>query len=341
MQPVAPLPAPQPEQSEPKASLLARLFRGRSGLVLRLAFTVLPFAWLAQRVRLDEVASNVARVGAQNLGLATIAFGLAYVPATLRWKLLMRAYGANETPPFFTLLRHQLVCAYFNVLPSGVAGDFVRAQRVREWLPNAATSFAIVFIERIAGLIGLLLLAALASLASLYGEGIDSGLLVEAFVLTTALALGASFVLFGVPYLVDKRPKLGGLLQRLALLGPLLLRIPKPQSAWGLVKAVGLSLGTQGCALFSLSLLLRPVVDVSQLLACMQVAPLAILLTYIPITPGGVAQREAIYAYLFAFANVAESTSVAVSLSFFFAQMTVAAIGGVVHLGERLATGRA
>lgn len=336
MQPAAPLPA---SSSEP--SILARLFRGRLGLVLRIAFTILPFAWLARRVRLDEVASNVARVGALNLALATIAFGLAFLPATLRWRTLMRAYGAKETPPFWTLLRHLLVCAYFNVLPSGVAGDFVRAQRVRSWLPDAPTSFAIVFIERIAGLIGLLVLAALASLASFYGEGIDSALLLQAFILTTALASGASLALFGVPYLVDGRPALAELLRRLPLLGPVLLRIPKPRSPLGLLKAVALSLGTQGCALFSLSLLLRPVVDASQLLACIQVAPLAILLTYIPLTPGGVAQREAIYAYLFAFANVAESTSVAVSLSFFFAQMAVSALGGIVHLGERLATRRA
>lgn len=332
-----PAPAPPSAPSPERGALLSRLWRGRVGLFLRIAFTVLPFAWLAQRVRLDEVASNVARVGALNLGLATIAFGLAFLPATLRWRALMQAYGADETPPFFELLRHQLVCAYYNVLPSGMAGDLVRAQRVRAFLPNATTSFAVVFVERIAGLIGLLLLAALTSLASFFGKGIGTELIIEAFVLTMALALGASLALFGVPYLVDRYPALGDRLRRVPLAGAVLLRIPKPRSVIGLGKAVLLSLGTQGFALSSISLLLRPVVDPAQLIGCVQVAPLAILLTYISITPGGVAQREAIYAYLFAFANVPESTSVAVSLSYLFAQMMVAGVGGLVHFGERLA----
>lgn len=298
---------------------------------------VLPFAWLARRVRLEEVAANIARVGGSTLVFAIVAFALAFVPATLRWRALMRAYGATETPPFFVLLRHQLVCAYFNVLPSGIAGDLVRAQRVRDCLPNATTSFAVVFVERIAGLIGLLLLAVLAGLGSFFGKGIATDLLLEAFVMTTALALGASFALFGLPYLVDRHPALDRLLRRLPIVGAIVLRIPKPQSALGVGKAVLLSLGTQGCALSSLAILMQPVVEPSQLLACVQVAPLAILLTYIPLTPGGVAQREAIYAYLFAFAGVAESTSVAVSLAYFFAQMAVSALGGLAHFGEKLA----
>lgn len=322
-----------PTREEPSA--LARAWRGWPGWVARLAVAILPFVWLANRVTFDEIFEHARAVGGASLALSIVALLFAAWPASMRWTILLRAYGAKTTPPHRELIRHIFVCAYFNALPSGVAGDLIRAHRVREHLPTLATSYAVVFVERITGLLGLLILATIATIVG-RGSGIDGAFVTTAFLATTTIALAASSVLFVFPYAIERYPTLRRNLGRLPVFGKVALGIPKPRSALGLAKAVLLSLATQGASLLGITLLTRPLVEASQLVGCVQVMPLAILLTYIPLTPGGIAQREAIYAYLYAFAGVAPAVAVAVSLLFFAAQMAMAAIGGLVHLGEKL-----
>lgn len=323
-----------------KPSAWARIWKGWPGVVLRIAFAILPLAWLANRVTFADIFAQARVAGIDSLLLSTIALLAASWPAAVRWKILLRTYGASSTPPLGALFRHLFVCAYFNALPSGVAGDFVRAHRVRDFVPNLATSYAVVFIERITGLIGLLALAAVAALVGRHG-GIEGAFVGTAILATTALALAASFLLFVVPYAVERYPAWAQALRRVPVLGAVVLGIPKPRSLAGLVKAALLSLFTQGAALFAITLLTRPLVEASQLAGCVQVIPFAILLTYIPITPGGIAQREAIYAYLFAFAGVAPAVAVTVSLLYFAAQMALAGLGGLIHLGEKVLGERA
>lgn len=316
-------------------SALARAWQGWPGLIARLAIAILPLLWLANRVTFGEILEHARAAGVGSFGLAILALLVASWPAVMRWKVLLHAYGARTTPNYRTLLRHLFVCVYFNALPSGIAGDLIRAHRVREHLPTLATSYAVVFVERITGLLGLLLLAALAAFVG-RDSGIADGLVMTAFFATTALAAAASSVLFLFPHAVERYPALARILARIPVVGSVALGIPKPRSVLGLGKAVLLSLFTQGAALLGIILLTRPLVESSQLAGCIQVMPLAILLTYIPLTPGGIAQREAIYAYLFAFAGVAPAIAVAVSLLFFAAQMAMAALGGLVHFGEKL-----
>lgn len=316
-------------------SALSRAWRGWPGLVARLAIAILPLLWLANRVTFGEILEHARTAGLGSFALAILALLLASWPAAMRWKVLLHAYGARTTPGYPALLRHLFVCIYFNALPSGIAGDLIRAHRVRDHLPTPACSYAVVFVERITGLLGLLLLAALAAFAG-RESGIADGFVTTAFIATTALAAAASSVLFLIPHAVERSPALARMLARIPVLGAMVLGIPKPRSVLGLGKAVLLSLFTQGAALSGIILLTRPLVESTQLAGCIQVMPLAILLTYIPLTPGGIAQREAIYAYLFAFAGVAPAIAVAVSLLFFAAQMAMAALGGLVHFAEKL-----
>lgn len=327
-----PIVATEPE-SKP---LWVRAWRGAPGLVLRILIALLPFIWLAKRVTLAEILEYTREAGLKSFALGIGALAFAAIPATLRWKVLLQAYGAKSTPRFPSLLRHNLVCAYYNALPSGVAGDLVRAHRVRDYVPNVATSYAIVFVERITGLLGLLILA---GFTVLIGEerGLEGSFVRTSMALTGLLALGASSVLFVFPYLLERYSRLSRALLRIPLVGKVAHGIPKPRSVLGLKKAVLFSLLTQGSAIMSITLLTRPLVEPSQLIACIQVMPLAILLTYIPLTPGGVAQREAIYAYLYGLAGVVPAIAVAISLLFFAAQMSIAAVGGIVHLVEKLA----
>lgn len=316
-------------------SALGRAWRGWPGLVARFAIAILPLIWLANRVTLSEIVEHARTAGVASLLLSIVALVFSVWPAAMRWKILLVAYGANTTPRYRTLIRHLFVCVYFNALPSGIAGDLIRAHRVRDHLPTPASSYAVVFVERITGLLGLLILAALAIVLGRDSE-IDGALVLTAFLATMALAMTASSVLFLVPFAVERYPSLSRALVRIPLLGRAVLGIPKPRSLARLGQAVLLSLFTQGAVLLGITLLTRPLVESSQLSGCIQVMPLAILLTYIPLTPGGIAQREAIYAYLFAFAGVGPAVAVAVSLLFFTAQMAMAGLGGLVHFWEKI-----
>ncbi len=71
------------------------------------------------------------------------------------------------------------------------------------------------------------------------------------------------------------------------------------------------------------------------LLVCARVVPAVILTTYIPLTPGGLGQREVVFRYMFGLVGVAPDAAVATSLLFFAMLMALAAMGGLCLLAER------
>ncbi|MEI8259708.1 MAG: lysylphosphatidylglycerol synthase domain-containing protein, partial [Deltaproteobacteria bacterium] len=147
--------------TEGSSSSLARAWGRWPGTVLRLLLAALPIAWLSQKVQWHAVFARAAHVGAAGLALSVLAtFGTLALGA-VRWGLMLRAYGADpaKRPGFLTLLRHYLVGAYFAVLPTGVAGEAVRGYRVAACFTDAATSYVVLFVERVAGLLGLLTVA--------------------------------------------------------------------------------------------------------------------------------------------------------------------------------------
>jgi uncharacterized membrane protein YbhN (UPF0104 family) len=64
------------------------------------------------------------------------------------------------------------------------------------------------------------------------------------------------------------------------------------------------------------------------------VLPALILLTYVPITPGAVGQRELVYVHLLGAVAVKPEQAVALSLLVLGSNLAVAALGGGVHLVE-------
>src|SRR5207344_1161588 len=106
---------------------------------------------------------ELGRVGLAHLGLAWFLLFGGTLVGSYRWRILTFAYGGKDIPRVSVLTRHSLVGVYFNLLPGGVAGEAVRAVRMRPHVPDLVTSFNILMVERIAGLLGLLVLAAVAT----------------------------------------------------------------------------------------------------------------------------------------------------------------------------------
>jgi hypothetical protein len=289
--------------------------------------------WLSRRVHWVDVMQRAVDVGARNMVLSFVALLASVYIAAHRWRLMMAAYGATALPPSLTLFRHNLVGLYFNVLPSGVAGDAVRALRMREAMGGLAPALTVVFLERVAGLLGLCTVAAMAMIFSqnLHNDAV-------AWVLEVGLlgALALSFVLLAGPWALARSTRLKNLVERVPLFGAAVLRIPPARSYARLVLAVLESVSIQSLVVLAVALLVQPLAPDLTLLVCARVVPAVILTTYIPMTPGGLGQRELAFRYLFGLVGVAPDAAIATSLLMFAELMALSALGGLCLVAERM-----
>ena len=321
--------------SEP--SRLRAAWSGWPGRVLRLGVAALPLYWLFHRLAWRDVARQAAAVGPLGLALAFASIFSSVAVGAVRWRWLRRAYGATTMPPLSTLKRHNLVGLWFNLLPSGVAGDAVRGVRVRHTVGSLATSYTVLFVERVTGLLGLCLIAA-ASMAS--PVAIQSSAVSVTLALGLVGAMGLSLSMLLVPYLVARRPGLRSFVERVPVLGSVVMKVPPARSLGGPIAAVGLSVLTQGALVLATYFLMRPLSEAATFGVCTRVMPAIILVTYIPLTPGGLGQREAAFTGLFGLAGVPAAVAVAASLLFFAELVAVSVLGGVCLAAERLAEAR-
>ncbi len=329
--PPAPEPAP-PTSPAPPASPLRRAWAGWPGGVLRLSLALLPLVWLTQKIRWSDVAARAHDVGLRGLSLSFFTLLFTVGLGAQRWRTMMRAYGAETFPPLTTLTRHLLVGQYFNVLPSGVAGDAVRAHRLRGSMPDLATSLTVIFLERVAGLLGLCIVAAAAFVMS---DDIRDDIVAKVLELGLLGALGLSAFVLVAPWQIAQRPTLRALVKKLPVAGPIVLRIPVARSGWGIASSVLQSVIMQALVVLSVALLVQPLAPAVTLVVCARVVPAIILTTYVPLTPGGLGQRELVFKYMFGLVGVAPDAAVATSLLFFAMLMGLSALGGMCLLAER------
>lgn len=324
-------PAAAPEAA-PHVSPLRAFWRGPGGTAVRWVLALLPLLWLTRRVRWREVFERAVDVGPGGLAAA---FGMLLLSVTVgaaRWRTMMLAYGATETPSLPVLVRHYLVGFYFNMLPSGLAGDAVRAHRLALHMPDMATSLTVVFLERVAGLFGLCIVAAS---AMLWSAELQDDAVAQLLELGLLGALGLSAVVLAAPWALQRYASLRRLIERVPVLGAFALRIPPARSYLGLALAVLQSVATQSCAVLSVAFIVRPLAPSVSLLVCARVVPAIILATYIPLTPGGVGQRELVFQYMFGLVGVSAAAAVATSLLFFAEIVGLAVLGGLCLLAER------
>lgn len=312
-----------------------KLWNGWPGTLLRASIAVLPIVWISRKLRWGEVGRRLWELGAGPL-VVGLAFALtSFFLGAVRWRVLLVAYGARDVPPLRRLFFDTLVGAYFNLMPGGVAGEAVRGYRVRGSVDGLSTSYAILLVDRLAGLAGLMMLALAAALVGppLPVPGVDWAMGIAAL---SGLALAA--VALGLPQLLASRSALRAKVAKLPLVGPKIVSIAPIGRPRGLLYAVAVSVGTQGAAVLSVLSLLVPLAPAADVSGCFRVAPLVILLVFVPLTPGGVGQREAVFMQLFGLVGAPPSAAVAASIGSFALGLVVAALGGARLLWER-ATG--
>ena len=93
----------------------------------RIAVTVAAVAYLASRVEPRDVLNAFQRLspGAALTALAVVLFAL--VCGMVRWRLLLRAYGAIDIPSWPRIAHLYTVGHFYNTYaPGGVGGDVIR-----------------------------------------------------------------------------------------------------------------------------------------------------------------------------------------------------------------------
>lgn len=290
---------------------------------LKYVVTVMAFLWLFVVIDRQAVTRALSRVTWSAFLGATLLTLLGVFVGTLRWRVLLAAYGAPKKPSLTRLFRLYMIGTFYNTwLPGAVAGDVVRGVATNESFGEDGTvsAVAVVFIERILGLVGLLSVTTVVVL--LHPMHQDSRILYA--------SLAGIAIAFGLVTLVSLGHKIGHLFPN--KLGERIASLPRIQHLTPFVGAVVFSLLTQILVPFSAHLFMHVIAPNVALSDTLAIFPIVTAAAYFPFSVNGAGVRETAAAYLFESVGVARADAVAVSLLVWCAQATVGALGGVVQL---------
>jgi uncharacterized membrane protein YbhN (UPF0104 family) len=292
----------------------------------RVAITLAAVAYLASRVDPGEVVAAWRRlsVSAALLALTVVFIGLG--TGIVRWRLLLRAYGAIDVPSWARLGHLYLVGHFYNTYaPGGVGGDVLRGIASRKafgdvsWA-SATTGVAVVFIERVLGVSALLALAAGAYLIRPL-PGLEN---VE---LWAGLGLAAGVGAIGG---IALAPKLAPWLPK--KLAEPLRTLPRLYALWPFIGAIVASLIVHSLNIVAGHAIMHSLDPAVKLSESAVAIPLASATAFFPFTVGGAGVREAAFAALYGTVGVPEAIAYAGSLSFWACQLISAGLGGVINL---------
>lgn len=308
---------------------------------IRLAVLGLIVWWLSRGDTWSQLTEALGRLPLVNL---FGALGCGLVISTLagvRWRLVMRAFGAEPHPPVHLLVRGYMVGQFYNLfVPGGIGGEFVRGVITRKFFGTVGTGVMVAFLDRIIGLGSLM---AVFSLGLVLGPDLPKldeyglylfGIGGFAIVLVVAIILAARFRrrLEGVPVLgrLVEWGKAG--VGKLEDKFDVKLHISDLATPWPLLAAFALSAAMHGMAIsvfFIIGAGLELGLDIPTLLV---VVPLAIIASMLPIAVAGLGPREAALVVMLGPLGVAQGEALALSLCYWSVLIFIAASGGLVQL---------
>lgn len=250
--------------------------------------------------------------------IATLV-GIIYM-AALRWRLLFSAYGASAPPKVSLLFRLQLIGLFYNMLPGAVGGDVVRGIVSRDAFGERGlgSGLAVVFIDRLIGLVGLLLLV----------------MIVLSFHSIPALNLPRPFLLIG---LFGGLAAIGALAvgRRLAdvlpgKLGLLAASLPTLEKPAAFALAVVVSVFNQGLAGVVGHIAIAPLAPQVALADSLVLSPISFAAIFFPFTVAGAGTRDAAMIALYGLVGVPSAVALSASLEILLSYLLVAAVGGVL-----------
>lgn len=311
---------------------------------LKLGFVAVVFWWLAKK-NLISISAFIA--GLKNwpeVLLGVTALLIATFLAAFRWGILLKAQDIHLKTS--RLLQLHFIGNFFNVaLPGAVSGDFVKAFYIaRESPGNRSKAFGSILFDRILGLSALVVVslsALLLEIQHFIGSPVLAG--IKMFVVTSGAAV---FVFYAYLFLMhEKVDPLLQFLQHLEKFRPRfgsLVRIYLGVRVYHSKRLLVLRTLAVACiihilAAFGCLCFARALGEVQiPPHGLFVVAPLGLLVTAVPILPGGVGTGHAAFSFLF---HLLGSERGADIFSYYvLIQLLLGAFGGGIYLRFKAAT---
>ncbi len=290
---------------------------------MKLAITAFAFAFIFSRQPISELLEAVRAISPGAFAVATALQYAALTIGTLRWRILMRAYGATHIPAFRQLFKVYIVGYFYNTyLPGAVGGDVMRGVVTRKAFgeTGATGAMAVVLVERALGLAGVFALTGIA--ISVYAGGRFSDLLPYSL-------LG----LFGVMVCVT------GLAwgRRLARLFPrpiagILGSLPILVGYGSFVTAALMSLLTHTVVALIGHVLISSVVPDIPIGDSFVAMPVAAAAGFFPLTVAGAGARDLVLIKLYEALGAPVAAGTATALAFLLSSLIAAGVGGIIQL---------
>lgn len=293
-------------------------------LIVKLLVVVCGFAFILTRQPLDEFARAAARISAPAILASLLLQLFSLVLGTLRWRHLMIAYGASGPLPFASLYRVYMVGQFYNIyVPGSVGGDVLRGVITRRSFGERGTTagVAIVFVERVLGLVGVLFVTAVA-------VALDREQRLDAAVLPYCIAgmVGLSTLIIAITH--------GQRLARFVpeKIGAILRSLPPLSHAGSFFVACLLSACIHVlislCGVVLLAAISPEVPAFDSFLAM----PLSVAASFIPLSVAGSGPRDFILVALYGALGVPKSAALAVALGFLMTSLAASGVGGFFQL---------
>lgn len=296
---------------------------------------------ILRSVSLDELLQSLQQIAIMPLLIALGLNIIVYLLMAFRWRVL---YQAVETPPtFLYLVKVTIVSVFFNtILPSVVGGDTYRTLQLRKYADtsnNLEHSFAVVFVDRVVGLVGLMMFGCIGMLLNSTAVSLDVAIITVLLLLILLVVLNMSmhYTVYAMllkflrwlptKYLKSIEQSLSRIYQSISI-----YRTHRTL----LVQAIALSLLLRffwfvaGYYVgMSLSL------DVP-LIMFIIFLPIIEIIRMIPLTIQGIGVREGLFILFFGAVGVTNSDAVLLATLIYLMATFVGIVGGVIYLGDNL-----
>ncbi len=267
--------------------------------------------------------------------LFVASFVLIWI-SCIKWRMFIRASGHN--PDLFYLIRLYVLGYFVNLIsPSTFGGDVVRSYQLAKTSGKTYESFSSTFLERFTGLIAMALLAVT---AVLIGTVETKGLEVPVF-LFALIVMGGSFVCFtkvGITLFEKVSLMLGGILgmKFKARLSTFVSKI-KAASDYArgdfslITKTLLVSFVFHFCTIWNTKLAANAIgwwaAPIDGLLV---VVPLVLIVSSIPLTPGGIGIQESAFVFLLQRIGANREEALAVALLLRAKSIVLGLLGGII-----------
>ena len=308
---------------------------------LRTTLPLLFLAALLYAVDLGEVAKAFRNVGVRQIGQLFLASFVLILISCVKWKMFLVASG--QQPNIFYLMRLYVLGYLVNLIsPSTIGGDLARSYQLGKRSGKQLESLSSTVLERFTGLVAM---AGMALGAVLVGSSEAKGVELAVYLFCAAV-FAASFVIFSH----TGANLLHGVSGKLAVFLPTSAKTPYQrflQKIRGasdfsrrdpglIVRTLCVSFLFHLCTIWNTKVAAEAVgwgsAPYGGLLV---VVPLVLIVSAIPLTPGGIGIQEGAFVFLLQRVGATSEQALAVALLLRAKSIVLGMIGGIVWFGLR------